>query len=228
MTHDESSIEPPTRVPFSRTSASARARGAGQRRRARPCRRPRPCTHVKLNVGLCSTYSIRTRFGPPQERRVGVRRIDDGLDLDVELSGIRDHLVCRLDQHGEMVEQRPLRLTGSPSWKLDEGAADLDPRPLRRARSRSARTPARSPPGRRRQKRDVVEVVLDVGRRLTSVTKIPSPISKTSAVPVGQLGARGSEVGYAQPDVLQGALLTRGLRHRTGSACRGGRRCRPA
>ena len=67
MTHDESSIEPPIRVPFSRTTAShaelAQAGGGDEAGHAGPC----DDGHVRENVGLCSTYSMRTRSGPQRK-----------------------------------------------------------------------------------------------------------------------------------------------------------------
>ncbi len=62
----------------------------------------------------------------PEECRVRVRRIDDRLDLDALVAGVVDHSLCRVDEDGEMVQQRPLRLAWSTLVELDERPADLD------------------------------------------------------------------------------------------------------
>src|SRR5436190_1968542 len=84
---------------------------------------------------------------PPEEDRVRVRRVDDALDLDAELLGLRDVLVRRVDEDGEMVEQWTLGLARVARIEVDEGAADDDPRPARRPRTASAFRAAR--PSRR-------------------------------------------------------------------------------
>src|SRR3954451_23038852 len=79
---------------------------------------------------------------PPDEDRVGVRRVDDVVDLNAELLGLRDVLLGGVDQNCEVVEERPLGIARSALVKLHEGAADLDPRLLRGAWRRIAEAEA--------------------------------------------------------------------------------------
>jgi hypothetical protein len=77
-------------------------------------------------------------LGPPHEDRVRIRRVDDALDLDAELLGLRNVLVSGVDEDGEVVEQWTLGLARIGGIEVDEGAADDDPRPTRRAGRRVA------------------------------------------------------------------------------------------
>src|SRR5436190_3284087 len=64
-------------------------------------------------------------LGPPDEDRVGVRRVDDVSDIEAELLRLGDVLVDRLDLHREMVQQRPLRVARLTFVELDERATNL-------------------------------------------------------------------------------------------------------
>ena len=93
---------------------------------------------MSANVGLCSTYSIFTRSGPQTKTAIRVRGVDEVGDLDARVLGLRAMLLGRLDEDGEVVQQRPLRVAGVALVELDEGAA----------RPRRAGGPAGSKPKR--------------------------------------------------------------------------------
>ena len=119
---------------------------------------------VSENDGLCSTYSSFTPVRAPDEDRERVRRVDDVLDLDAELLGLGLVLVGRVDEHAEVVEQRPLRLARVALRQLEEGAADLQP-PVAGRREAELLPAARGGLGIAGAERDVVEVELGVGLR---------------------------------------------------------------
>jgi hypothetical protein len=106
----------------------------------------------------------------PDEDGVGVRRVDDVVDLDPELAGLGDVLLGRLDQNRKVVQQRSLRVARLALVELDESSADLDPRRARRSRRGRGESELevglRRLLGRMRPECNVVEVVLDLGRRL--------------------------------------------------------------
>ena len=62
----------------------------------------------------------------PEEDRERVRRVDEAVDLDPRVLRVLLVLVGRVDEDGEMVQQRPLGRAGVALVELDEGAADLD------------------------------------------------------------------------------------------------------
>ena len=64
----------------------------------------------------------------PDEERVGIGGIDDVGDLQAELARLGDVLVRGLDLDGEVVQQRPLRVTRVAFVELDERPAGLDAR----------------------------------------------------------------------------------------------------
>ena len=64
----------------------------------------------------------------PDEDGVRVRRVDDVVDLDPALAGLRDVILRRLDENCQMVQQRTFRLARLALVELDECPADLDPR----------------------------------------------------------------------------------------------------
>ncbi len=122
----------------------------------------RPWPQVKVGAWHRSTSKRERRLvldvldadvlGAAQEDGVRVRRVDDVVDLDADVLRGGDRLVRRVDEHREMVEQRPLRRTGLARMELDPRTADRDARarPTGRARpARSRRTGTRppSPPG---------------------------------------------------------------------------------
>ena len=69
--------------------------------------------------------------GPRRRPRTCSAASTTSVDLEPELLGLGDVLVRRVDEHREVVQQRPLGLTGIALVELDERAADLDPRALR-------------------------------------------------------------------------------------------------
>ena len=66
-------------------------------------------------------------LGAPDEDGTSVRSVDDVVD-DTHVLGLRDVLVDGVDEHREVVQQRPLGSPGIAGMELDEGAADLDAR----------------------------------------------------------------------------------------------------
>src|SRR5690348_2132952 len=132
----ERSIEPPAREPFSSTAGSApssRARAA-----AHSPANPAPAIsnsgqgERRLVLDVLDAHALRT----PDEDRVRVGGVDDVVDLEPELARLLDVLLGRLDAHGEVVQERTLRIAGLALVELDERPADLDPRLARRARRR--------------------------------------------------------------------------------------------
>ena len=77
---------------------------------------------------MCSTYSTRTCSGPRTNTAYVFGGVDDIVDLDAEVVRAGDVLVRRLDEHREVVEQRPLGRARLAGMELDERAADLDTR----------------------------------------------------------------------------------------------------
>src|SRR6185437_2756838 len=218
MTPLESSIEPPGRAPFSSTvgkAPSSRARAAAHNPAI-----PAPAIsnsgqgEGRLVLDVLDLDPLRA----PDEHGVRVCRVDDVVDLDPELAGLRDVILGRLDQNGEMVQQRPLRIARLTLVELDERPADLHPWRARGPR----RSSGEAQPevllgrllGRLRPQRDVVEVVLDLRRRLDEPEPQPFRdvcVDLTVAWPV-QLGAveraeRRAEARDPQRDVLERALL---------------------
>ena len=140
MTQLERSIEPPGRSPFSSTTGSV--------------------------LDVLDLHALR----PPDEQRVRVGGVDDVGDVEPELARLGDVLVGRVDLDGEVVQERELGIARLALVELDECASDLDARCARRAR-RGGREPELlvglgSFLRRGRPERDVVEVVLDLRRRL--------------------------------------------------------------
>ena len=134
----------------------------------------------RLVLDVLDAHALRA----PEERGEGVRSIDDRLDLDAEILRVGDHLVGGVDEHRQVVEQRPLGLAGLARVELDVGAADLDARGP--GRLEAVPQVLRGRPLRvARVQGDVVEVVLDVGRRLDERDPDAAACSKTSGVPSG-------------------------------------------
>jgi hypothetical protein len=92
--------------------------------------------------------------------------------------------------------------------ELDEGPADLDAGGAVR-REAVAHVVARGRLGSGRPERDVVEVVLDVGRRLDEGEGDALGDLEDLRRAVGKLGTGGREVGDPQADMLERTLLTR-------------------
>ena len=193
-TPDESSIEPPARVPCS--STTGRAPSSAARTAAQSPAMPAPATtsgsrgQASANVDLCSTYSMRMPSGPVDEDRVGVRRVDDRLDLDPERLGLGGGDPRRLDEQAEVVQQRPL---GGSRLAVDEDeprAADLDRAQRGRAAGRSARRTRRSARGRAsRTRRGRGRSRPSVGPS-TRRMPMPSPSSSSPPCPAAAAPAR--------------------------------------
>src|SRR5438093_1033324 len=60
------------------------------------------------------------------------------IDLDAELFSLGNVLLCRVHEHREMIQQRPLGVARVALVQLDEGTADLHARLLRGAGRRVA------------------------------------------------------------------------------------------
>ena len=82
---------------------------------------PAPATITSLGqreAGLVLDVLDPDALGTPEEDRVGVRRVDDVVDLDTELLGVGDVLVGRVDENGKVVQGSP----GLPSWSSTKAA----------------------------------------------------------------------------------------------------------
>src|SRR5436189_4919640 len=129
MTPLDSSIEPPGRSPFSSTvgeAPSSRARAA-----AHNPAMPAPATITSLGqreAGLVLDVLDPYALGAPEEDRVGVGRVDEVVDLATALLGVGDVLVGRVDENGEVVQQRPLGIAPTAGVDHDGCTAHLDPR----------------------------------------------------------------------------------------------------
>ena len=66
-------------------------------------------------------------FRAPDEDGARVRGVDDVVD-DVALLRLGDDRIDFVDEHGDMVQQRLLRVTRVAGMELDVRPADLDPR----------------------------------------------------------------------------------------------------
>src|SRR5207247_7553378 len=117
-----------------------------------------------LVLDVLEAHAVR----PPDEHRPRVRRVDDTLD-DPLLFRLTRVLVGRVDEDREMVQQRPLRHAGIALVELDVRTAYLDPRTAAvrlGAAEAELRVLVRGSLWILREQRDVIEVVVDVGRRL--------------------------------------------------------------
>ena len=140
------------------------------------------------------------------------------------LAGVGDHVVGRVDEDGEVVEQRPLGRAGVARAELDERAADLDPADASRTEAvLLVRLGRRRRVGR--AQRDVVEVVLDIGRRLDERQADPVADVEDLRRSLGQRGAGSRKIGDAKRHVLEGAGVARRLGVEERQLARGERRC---
>ena len=174
---------------------------------------PAPATidHVSENVGLCSTYSMRTRSGPQRNAAyVFAASTTDSTSIPSSL-GVGDHLVGRVDEHGEVIQQRPL--AARPGRRRGTRRTRRRPRraPARRARSRSARTRPRCSPGSLEQSatwsRSYSTSVWRLDERDADAVAGVEHLGR----PVRQLRAGGAEVGDAQARRARTPRLARPL-----------------
>jgi hypothetical protein len=155
-------------------------------------------------------------LGAPDEHGEGVGGVDDALDVEAGVLG----LPGGVDEHREMVQQRPLGLCARASGAhLDECPPDLHAVVAPRAEAEvdpalDRRLGVRSAEG------DVVEVVVDVRVRLDEPE--PEPFGDVEVglarprlvelEPFGEPGERAAEVGDAQRDVLECPSFAHALR----------------
>ena len=206
----ESSIEPPGRCPSRRRRRRHRAHGDAPRRRARPCpRRRRRRATTRARTSACARRTRASRARAPRRRPRSVF----GASTTSATSAAQVLVASRrpVDEHGDVVEQRPLRLAAAHR----DGTRDTRRRARRAARRpapRPRRSRARGTRRRRlgigRAQRDMVEVVVDLGRRSRAFTFSPS-----ADVDSPTLDRRHRRpVVHAQRDVLERAGLARALR----------------
>ena len=199
----------PGRSPFSSTTVSAPSSRARPPRRGRAM--PAPATvsgaQRRENEALCSTYSSLTRSGP-QTKTANVfgASTTSATSTPSSCAG-----AGRVDEHAEVVEQRPLGLAGVALRRSSRNAPPTST--LARAGRREARTGASRGGGLGvgREERDVVEVVLDLGRALDEGH--PEPLADVEDLrrPGRKQRASGREVGDAQADVRERPGLARAL-----------------
>ena len=218
MTQLERSIDPPGRSPFSRTmrlgAELARPRRSGQTGHA--CAGYYEIRYLRANVGFCSTYSIFTCSGP-QTKIASV--FGPSTTSATSMPGplrVLERLVRGIDEHCEVVEQRPLGVSRLALVELDERAADLDPR-LVLGREPELLVLLSGLLRRCGEERHVVEVVLDVGLTLDETepqalghVEVGAAVLAGHVEPVEQ-AERLLEVGDAKRDVLERAPLARAL-----------------
>ena len=174
--------------------------------------------YFSAKVGLCSTYSIFTRSGP-QTKTASVfgASTTSATSMPAPLR-VLERLLGRVDEHREVVEQRPLGIAGLAGVELDVRAADLDARRRPSGAKPNRAYVAAVASGLCREQRDVVEVVLDVGlaprraraegpRRRRSRRRRSRGRRRCRRAPERRL-----EVVDAQRDVLERAPLARPLR----------------
>ena len=132
---------------------------------------PAPATcnvHVREKRGLVLDVLDAHAVRAPEEDGERVRRIDEALDLDAGIFRVALVVVRGVDEDGEMVEQRTLRISGIALVELDVRAADLDARHAvlrRRRREAVVEVRLRRDAGIGRDEGDVIEVVVDLGPR---------------------------------------------------------------
>ena len=135
---------------------------------------PAPATYepaqVSENVGLCSTYSTLTRSGP-QTKTAYVFAASTTLSISIPSS--RASAMCSSADSTSTARWLSSGRSGSPGspWWNSTYAPPTSTRgaptgPARPARSRARAYSSAVSSGVARPERDVVEVVLDVGRRL--------------------------------------------------------------
>ena len=153
-------------------------------------------------------------LGPPDEHRVRVRRVHDVRDLEPELARLGDVVVGRVDLDREVVQQRLLGIARLALVELDERAARLDPRRAGRPGLGGGEPQPEVGLGgllrRLRPERDVVDVVLDVGRRLDEAdpqplvdVEVELALARTVDLDPVQLGLRLLVARDPQRDVLE-------------------------
>src|SRR5438270_7928481 len=140
---------------------------------------------------------------PPDEDGPRVRGVDHVVE-DAHVLCLGDVLVDRVDQHRKVVEQRLVRIARLARMELDVRAADLDARITLGGRERRIEAVTfvrfRRQRGIGREERDVVEVVLAVGRSLDQPDA--HVLAEIELVLLRQFG-------NPQGDVLEGSRLTR-------------------
>jgi len=148
--------------------------------------------------------------GSPDEDRARVRRVDDALD-DPQILRFRGVLLRRIDEHGQVVQQRPLRLAGITFVELDVGPTHFDARiPLLARLGMVEAEPRVLVGGLLRSpgvQGDMIEVVVDVCRRLYEPDTDALPELDLVAAPVRQLRASCVEIRDAQRNVLERAAV---------------------
>ena len=101
-----------------RPCPSSRRRAAA---RGRPSRAGDEDEHsgqreARLVLDVLDPHAVRA----PDEDGERVRRVDEVVDLDAEVERPALVLVGRVDEHGQMIQERPLRRPGSPGDELDQ------------------------------------------------------------------------------------------------------------
>ena len=91
--------------------------------------------YLSANVGLCSTYSSRTRSGSQTNTASVFGASTKSCTSMSTLLGRRPVVLRRVDEHREVVQQRRLGVSRLALVELDEGAGDLDARRAVRLRA---------------------------------------------------------------------------------------------
>ena len=155
----------------------------------------------------------------PDEDRERVRGVDDVVDLDAEVARRGLVFVGRVDEHGEVVEERPFRRPRLAGLELDPRPADLDARAPGRAGRCGAEAEGAVLRCRRLRiggaERDVIEVVVEVGLGLDEAERdafchLEVRLALTPPLDlevVRQLRERVFEVVHAKGDVFERTAL---------------------
>ena len=166
--------------------------------------------YVSENVGLCSTYSMRTRSGPQRNAAyVFAASTTDSTSIPrSEASAITPS--AESTSTARWFRSGRSGSPGSPSWNTTN-APPTSTRPLPRRREAVPLVLPRGLERRGRPQGDVVEVVLDIRLRLNEGQ--PDSLSGLEHIRCarGQSSAGRGQIGDAQSDMLQRAVLTRAI-----------------
>ena len=161
MTQLDSSIEPPGTRPFlqhvHREAQLAQAGGSHEAGHPRAGDDDQVQRERRLVLDVLEPHTLRA----PHEERDRVRRVDDVVDLDAKLAGIRPVLLDRLDEHADVVQERTFGRRRRAGVNVEERARRRRAARRRRCRirdgaslrSRRPRRARRAPRGRGRTRR---------------------------------------------------------------------------
>ena len=223
----DSSIEPPARSPFSRSSTrGAAAPRPARRRRGRPCRRrPRSGrasrSRSSENSGLCSTYSSWMPSGPhTKNANVFAASRTSAISMPA-VARLVELLLAGVHQQRDVVQQRALGLGGRSGARARTCLSPTASRSsavraqAERRQASRARAPGRgraAPRGRCRTRRRCRSPRPDPRPRPSGASKVATPSACVRPrSPLGSARARGSRSDTRSTTRSSGAGLARAL-----------------